>query len=112
MSLRVRLSLLGLGLLLVLVVAGGIFQYLALGEYLRRDEAGVLQQRYSQTINGLNVRGRTCTNNGQLASAPARPGSKPTPTVVAGQVTTAAAQCIVTALSSPRLTAVALGSHG
>ena len=75
MSLRVRLSLLSLGLLLVLVVAGGIFQYLALGEYLRRDEASVLQQRYSQTISGLSVRGRICTSNGQLASATARPTS-------------------------------------
>jgi two-component system, OmpR family, sensor kinase len=108
MSLRTRLSLLSLGLLLVLLVAGGVFQYVALGEYLRRDEANVLLQRYGQTVTGLSVRGRICTSTGQLATAATRPAVRASPAVVAGQVTTAAAQCIVRALESPDVTAVAM----
>jgi two-component system, OmpR family, sensor kinase len=112
MSLRTRLSLLSLGLLLVLLVAGGVFQYVALGEYLRRDEANVLLQRYSQTVAGLGVRGRICTSTGQLAPAATRPLVRPSPAVVGGQVTTAAAQCLVSALGSPEITAVAIDSRG
>jgi signal transduction histidine kinase len=111
-SLRARLSVLSLGLLLVLLVSGGVFQYVALGEYLRRDEASVLLQRYSQTVAGLGVRGRICTSSGQLAPAAARPLVKPAPAVIAGEVTTAAAQCIVRALGSPEITAMALDSRG
>ena len=111
MSLRARLSLLSLGLLLVLLVAGGIFQYVALGEYLRRDEANVLLQRYGQTVAGLSVRGRTCTSHGQLATTTTRPAVRPSPAVVAGQVTTPAAQCIVRALGSSDITAMAMDSR-
>jgi two-component system OmpR family sensor kinase len=112
MSLRARLALLSLGLLLVLLLAGGVFQYVALGEYLRRDEASVLLQRYSQTVGGLSVRGRTCTSSGQLVTSPARPAIKPAPAVVAGHVTTAAAQCLVRALGGPLVTAAAIDSRG
>ena len=92
MSLRTRLSLLTVGLLLALLVAGGIFQYFALGQYLFRDEAQVLQQRYTQAIRELAVRGRACTAAGQLASGAALGvGARVVPPVVGGHITTSAA---------------------
>jgi hypothetical protein len=113
MSLRTRLSLLTVGLLLVLLVAGGIFQYFALGQYLFRDEAQVLQQRYTQTIRDLTVRGRACTAAGQLASGAALgAGAKLVPPVVAGHITTTAADCIVRAASGTLVTAVLIDDGG
>jgi two-component system OmpR family sensor kinase len=113
MSLRTRLSLLTVGLLLALLVAGGIFQYLALGQYLFRDEAQVLQQRYAQAIRELAVRGRACTAAGQLASGAALGiGARVVPPVVGGHITTAAADCIVRAASGTLVTAVLIDDSG
>jgi hypothetical protein len=113
MSLRTRLSLLTVGLLLVLLVAGGIFQYFALGQYLFRDEAQILQQRYTQTIRDLTIRGRACTAAGQLASGAALgAGAKLVPPVVGGHITTAAADCIVRAASGTLVTAVLIDNGG
>ena len=113
MSLRTRLSLLTVGLLLVLLVAGGIFQYFALGQYLFRDEAQILQQRYTQTIRDLTIRGRACTAAGQLASGAALgAGAKLVPPVVGGHITAAAADCIVRAASGTLVTAVLIDNGG
>jgi two-component system OmpR family sensor kinase len=113
MSLRTRLSLLTVGLLLGLLVAGGIFQYVVLGQYLFRDEAQVLQQRYAQTIRELALRGRACTAAGQLASGAALgAGARLAPPVVGGHVTTAAADCIVRAASDTLVTAVLIDDAG
>ena len=108
MSLGVRLSLLTLAVLFGLLVAGGFFQYLALGEFLRRDDATLLQQRYNQTIRDLGVRGRVCTASGVLGGA----GARATPAVVAGRITPAAAQCIVEALGGPLVTVAVLDPAG
>ncbi len=113
MSLRTRLSLLSVGLLLVLLVVGGIFQYFALGQYLFRDEAQVLQQRYTQTIRDLTIRGRACTAAGQLASGAALgAAAKLVPPVSGGHITTAAADCIVRAASGTLVTAVLIDDGG
>src|ERR1035437_5870000 len=105
MSLRTRLSLLTVGLLLVLLVAGGIFQYFALGQYLFRDEAQVLQQRYAQAIRDLPIRGLA---GGAALGA----GAKLLPPVVGGHITTAAADCIVRAASGTLVTAVLIDNGG
>lgn len=108
MSLRVRLSALTLAVLFGLLLAGGVFQYLALGEYLRRDEAGLLQQRYNQTIRDLAVRGRVCTAGGQLGAVGARAAAA----VVKGRITPSAAQCIADALGGPLVTVAVLNPAG
>src|SRR5258708_15745296 len=109
MSLRTRLSVLTIGLLLALLVAGGIFQYFALGQYLFRDEAGVLGQRYDQTLRDLALRGRACAAAGQLASGTGATtgtvGSRLPPLVSGGQVTAAAADCIPRAAGGALVTA-------
>ncbi len=50
MSLRARLSLLSVGLLLALLVVSGIASYVALGTYQRINEAGALDRRYATTL--------------------------------------------------------------
>lgn len=108
MSLRVRLSILTLAVLFGLLLVGGVFQYLALGAYLRRDQAASLTQRYNQTIRELGVRGRVCTAGGQLGAA----GARAAPAVVAGQITPAAAQCIANGLGGPLVTVAVLDPGG
>src|SRR5258708_18219791 len=110
MRLRTRLSVLTSGLLLALLVAGGIFQYFALGQYLFRDGAQALGQRYDQTLRDLALRGRACAAAGQLASGTGAGtttgtlGSRISPLISGGQITTAAADCIVRAPGGPLLT--------
>lgn len=105
MSLKSRLSLVSLGLLLLLLLVGGAFQYVALGEYLRRDEAAALQRRYTQTIRDLTVvgRGRVC---------PAGSSGTSQAKVIGGRLTPAAAACMVNALAGPQVTAVVIDSAG
>lgn len=93
MSLRFRLSALSVGTLLVLLVAGGAFQYFALGRYLRSDEANVLRQRVTSAI-GSNLQLLRAANRCQA----------PGPVVVDNRVSQPTAQCIVDALSGPSLT--------
>lgn len=116
MSLRTRLSVLTIGLLLALLVAGGIFQYFALGQYLFRDEAGVLGQRYDQTLRDLALRGRACAAAGQLASGSGATtgtvGSRLSPLVSGGQVTAAAADCIARAAGGALVTAAVIDGGG
>ncbi|HXA42189.1 MAG TPA: HAMP domain-containing sensor histidine kinase [Candidatus Solibacter sp.] len=118
MSLRTRLSVLTIGLLLALLVAGGIFQYFALGQYLFRDGAQALGQRYDQTLRDLALRGRACAAAGQLASGTGAGatagtvGSRPSPLISGGQVTPAAADCIVRAAGGPLVTAAVIDAGG
>ncbi len=118
MSLRTRLSVLTIGLLLALLVAGGIFQYFALGQYLFRDGAQALGQRYDQTLRDLALRGRACAAAGQLASGTGAGtttgtlGSRISPLISGGQITTAAADCIVRAAGGPLVTAAVIDRGG
>ena len=102
LSLQVRLSILSVGILFVLVVAGGALQYLALGEYLRSDEAGVVRQRYTATIAANLV--------------PLRPAARCRPAsgtdVVNNRVSSATAQCIVDAVSNTTVSAVLIDADG
>src|SRR5258708_3238299 len=118
MSLRTRLSVLTIGLLLALLVAGGIFPYFPLRPYLFRDGAQALGQRYDQTLRDLALRGRACAAAGQLASGTGAGatagtlGSRLSPLISGGQVTSAAADCIVRAAGSPLVTAAVIDGSG
>jgi two-component system OmpR family sensor kinase len=91
--LRLRLSLLSLGVLLALLLVGGAFQYVVLGPYLQRDAAAQLGTRYSTVMaNELLVRRpvRSCATTGAGAVRP----------VLAGVVTPQYADCLVRALGA------------
>src|SRR5258708_31091494 len=118
MSLGTRLSVRTIGLLLALLVAGGIFQYFALGQYLFRDGAQALGQRYDQTLRDLALRGRACAAAGQLASGTGAGtttgtlGSRISPLISGGQITPAAPDCIVRAAGGPLVTAAVIARGG
>ncbi|MHB8509053.1 MAG: sensor histidine kinase [Candidatus Dormibacteria bacterium] len=100
MSLRLRLSALSIGVLLSLLVAGGTFQYLALGAILRRDAATGLRQHYAATVRNLVP-----------LATPRRSGpscSFKTARVSGGNVTEAMAVCLADVLSSRQLETVVL----
>jgi two-component system OmpR family sensor kinase len=125
-SLQARLSALSVGILLVLVVAGGAFQYFALRQYLRSDEANLLKQRYNTTV-GSNLQllraGARCSSRAaatpsptpQGATAPSpkpSPSPAPAPAIVDNRVSQSTAQCIVDAVSGPNVTAVLIDADG
>ncbi|MEA2645127.1 MAG: two-component system, OmpR family, sensor kinase [Chloroflexota bacterium] len=100
MSLQARLSILSVGLVVVLLLLGGAFQYFVLGEYLRRDAATVLDRRFGQVVNqDLQVIKGTRCAAGQ-------------PAVDAGRVSPPVARCIVNALSGSNVTAVLVNTDG
>jgi len=95
-SLRARLSLLSVGLLLALLAIGAAFEYVVLGVYLQRDAAAQLNSRYATVLlNELAIRRpvRACATGGTgpLALRP----------VVAGVVSAQYADCLVRALATP-----------
>src|SRR5947209_373841 len=112
-SIQARLSALSVGILFVLVVAGGAFQYFALRQYLRSDEANVLKQRYNTTVGsnlqllraGARCPGRaapaaaitspTPQGTGAAASPRPSPTPAPAPVIVDNRVSQPTAQCIV-----------------
>ena len=101
MSLRLRLSLLSVGFLVVLLLVGGAFQFFALGAQLRRDEAAVLDQRFAATVRSLTVlgsRGRAC--------------QVPAPASGAAPLTFTRAECISVALSGPQVTVMVVSPGG
>ena len=101
MSLQARLSVLSVALILILLLTGGAFQYLALGEYLRRDAASLLDRRYGQVVNPdlQVVKGQRCAVAGPAA-------------VEGNRVNAAVARCIVNALGGSNVTAVLLNNDG
>ena len=101
LSLRARLSALSVGTLLVLLLASGAFQYFALGQYLRIDEAAALRMRFASTVQNLEVK---------RAAARCQVGQRAD--VVDNRVSQPAAQCIVDALSSPTVKAVVVDADG
>jgi two-component system OmpR family sensor kinase len=64
-SLRLRLSLLALSVLLALLLVGGAVQYLFLGRTLRAEEASLLNRSSQQDVARLAVAGRLCQRTGQ-----------------------------------------------
>ena len=104
MSLRTRLSLLTVGTLFVLLLAGGTFQYFALGTRLRADEAAALRQRFTQAVTtDLRLLPRRGVRAACTAGGVALAG---------GRLTAPAAQCLVDAISGPNVVAVALAPDG
>src|SRR6202011_4236817 len=102
------------------------FQYFALRQYLRSDEANVLKQRYNTTV-GSNLQllraGARCPTRSPAAAAPsptpqgaASPKPSPTPAsspaVVDNRVSQSTAQCIVDAVSGTNVTAVLIDADG
>jgi two-component system OmpR family sensor kinase len=78
MSLRARLSLLSIGLLLALLVVSGIAAYVALGTYQRINEAGALDRRYDTTLRDFRVAGATLARPGVAGCVATRTtGTKP-----------------------------------
>ncbi|HEV3232050.1 MAG TPA: hypothetical protein VG245_07335, partial [Candidatus Dormibacteraeota bacterium] len=59
MSLKTRLSLLSVGVLLSLLVLSGIASYVALGAYQRINEAGALDRRYDVTLREFRFAANT-----------------------------------------------------
>jgi two-component system OmpR family sensor kinase len=98
-SLRARLSILSVALLLALLLVGAGAEYLVLGAYLRHDEASVLRQRINQTVRDLDVRG-----------LPRCPPTRPATPLLAGRLNPARAECIAGALGGAEVSAVILDS--
>jgi two-component system OmpR family sensor kinase len=100
MSLKLRLVLLSLGLMFALLAVGGAFQYFALGEFLRRDEASTLNKRFNETVRDVALlRGQACAG----LRSPATTGSA---------VSTPRAECIARALAGTPITATVLSPDG
>jgi len=100
MSLRLRLSLLTVGLLVGLLVVGAAFQYFALGVQLRRDEASSLEQRFTATVRALTVvgaRARVCGAGAATAG---------------GELSVTRADCIAQALAGGQVTVMVADPAG
>ena len=109
MSLRGRLSLLSVGVLLALLVVSGIASYVALGAYQRINEAAALNRRYDITLREFRV----------TASGLGRPGvtgctaSRTTRALVGGILNPSFAQlCIAPAFAGQQVTAAVVGLDG
>ncbi|MGI8610182.1 MAG: sensor histidine kinase [Candidatus Dormibacteria bacterium] len=109
MSLRGRLSLLSVGVLLALLVVSGITSYVALGTYQRINEAGALDRRYDVTLREFRV------TSGALGR-PGVPGcvaSRTTRTLLDGSLNPVFAQsCVAPAFAGQQVTAAVVGLDG
>ena len=109
MSLRGRLSLLSVGVLLALLVVSGISSYVALGAYQRINEAGALNRRYDITLREFRA---TATALGRPGVAGCT-GSRTTRPLVGGNLNPAFAQlCIAPAFAGQQVTAAVVGLDG
>ena len=111
MSLRARLSLLSVGLLLALLVVSGVASYVALGTYQRINEAGALDRRYDTTLREFRLVGNTPARPGISGCVVNRAGG--VKALVNGALSPAfAQQCLGPAFAGQQVTAVVLGSDG
>jgi two-component system OmpR family sensor kinase len=111
MSLRTRLSLLSVGLLLALLVVSGIAAYVALGTYQRINEAGALDRRYDTTLRDFRVAGASLARPGVAGCVATRTsGTRP---FVAGVLNPVFAKdCIAPAFAGQGISSVILGLDG
>lgn len=111
MSLRARLSLLSVGLLLALLLVSGVASYIALGTYQRINEAGALDRRYDITLREFRLAANNITRPGAPGCALTRAGG--VRALVNGTLTPAfAQQCVGPAFAGQQVTAVVLGLDG
>ncbi|GAC1330445.1 MAG: HAMP domain-containing sensor histidine kinase [Candidatus Dormibacteria bacterium] len=111
MSLKARLSLLSVALLLGLLLLGGIASYVALGAYQRINEAQALDRRYDVTLREF----RFAANNLLRPSVPGCAVSRAgLPRVLAGGKLSApyASQCVAPAFAGPQVTALVVATDG
>ena len=109
MSLRGRISLLSVGVLLALLVVSGIASYVALGAYQRINEAGALDRRYDITLREFRVSANGVARTGVLGCTVAR-ADRP---LVNGALNPAFAQrCITPAFAGQQVTSAAFGPDG
>ncbi|MFN2466100.1 MAG: sensor histidine kinase [Candidatus Dormibacteria bacterium] len=108
MSLRSRLSLLSVGLLLALLFASGIASYVALGTYQRINEAGALDRRYDTTLREFRITSTGLARPGVSGCAPSR--TSPTRPFVNGRLNPVfAVGCVAPAFAGQGISSVVLG---
>lgn len=111
MSLRARLSLLSVGLLLALLLVSGVASYVALGTYQRINEAGALDRRYDITLREFRLAANSIARPGVAGCAVTRTGG--VRALVNGTLSPAfAQQCVGPAFAGQQVTAVVLGLDG
>src|ERR1700694_361473 len=109
LSLRGRLSLLSVGVLLSLLVVSGIASYVALGAYQRINEAGALDRRYDVTLREFRFAAGTLARPGAAGCAVTR-ANRP---LLNGSLNPAfAQQCIAPAFAGQQITAAVVGLDG
>ncbi|MDQ6747586.1 MAG: HAMP domain-containing histidine kinase [Candidatus Dormibacteraeota bacterium] len=109
MSLRARLSLLSVSLLLALLMVSGVASYVALGTYQRINEAAALDRRYDTTLREFRaVSPATLARPGVAGCVPARnPGSRPFQN---GTLNPAfASECVAPAFAGQGISTVVVG---
>ena len=109
MSLRGRLSLLSVGVLLALLVVSGIASYVALGTYQRINEAGALDRRYDVTLREFRV---AAAGLGRPGVAGCVAGRSVRPLVGGSLNPTFAQGCIAPAFAGQQVTAAVIGLDG
>jgi len=109
MSLKARLSLLSVALVLGLLVLSGIVSYIALGAYQRINEAQALDRRYDVTLREFRFAANNLLRPTVAGCTAARAGGARA--FAGGKLTTTFAQeCIAPAFAGPQVTAVVVAT--
>jgi two-component system OmpR family sensor kinase len=108
-SLRGRISLLSVGVLLALLVVSGIASYVALGAYQRINEAGALDRRYDITLREFRVTANGVARTAVLGCTVARTDR---PLINSALNPAFAQRCITPAFAGQQVTAAAFGLDG
>jgi signal transduction histidine kinase len=109
LSLRGRLSLLSVGVLLALLVVSGVASYVALGAYQRINEAGALDRRYDVTLREFRFGAGTLARPAVAGCAVTR-ANRP---LLNGTLNpTYAEECIAPAFAGQQVTAAVVGLDG
>ena len=111
MSLRARLSMLSVALLLGLLVLSGIVSYVALGAYQRINEAQALDRRYDITLREFRFAANSLVRPAAAGCTATRAGGV---RAFSGSKLTAtfAQDCVAPAFAGPQVTAVVVAPDG
>jgi len=111
LSLKARLSLLSVALLLGLLLLGGVASYVALGAYQRINEAQALDRRYDVTLREFRFSAGNLVRPSVPGCAASRAG---VPRVLAGGNLSApyASECVAPAFAGPQVTALVVATDG
>ena len=111
MSLRARLSLLSVALVLGLLVTSGVVSYVALGAFQRINEAQALDRRYDVTLREFRFANAALLRPNVPGCTATRAGG---PHALAnGQLTRSFAQeCVAPAFAGPQVTSVVVAPDG